>query len=137
MYDHSRANLPQRYLSVAKAAMVSGDLLDVSIGQPLPVRVRDSHPPSTIQYYLVQLYNNQIQRVSFSLFTVNEKTGLFVIMKNEKLIFVDSHLHEPNGAIVILGKSCSMDSFIHAAQESLYLDNNTFGNLVHVTFYKC
>ena len=134
VYDHSRANLPQRYLSVAEAAMVSGDLLDVSVGQPLPVRVSDPHPPSTLQYHLVQRCNNQIQRVIFNLFTVNEKTVLFVIMKNEKLILVDSHLHEPKGATVILGKSCNVDSFIHAAQESLYLDNNTFGNLVHVAF---
>ena len=134
MYDHSRANLPQRYLSVAEAAMVSGDLLDVSVGQPLPVRVRVPHPPSTLQYHLVQLCKNQSQRPSFSLFIVNEKTVLFVSMKNEKLIFVDSHLHEPNGAIVILGKPCNVDSFIRAAQEALSLDNNTFGNLVHVTF---
>ena len=134
MYDHSRANLPQRYLSVAEAAMVSGDLLDVSVGQPLPVRVRDPHPPSTLQYHLVQLCKNQNQRASFSLFIVNEKTVLFLSIKNEKLILVDSHLHEPNGAIVILGKPCDVDSFIHAAQEALSLDNNTFGNLVHVVF---
>ena len=134
VYNHSRANLPQRYLSVAEAAMVSGDLLDVSVGQPLPVRVGDSHPPCTLQHHLVQLCNNQIQHVSFPLFTVNEKTVLFAIMKNEKLILVDSHLHEPNSTTVILGKSCNVDSFIHTAQESLYLDNNTFGNLVHVTF---
>lgn len=75
-----------------------------------------------------------MQRPSFSLFIVNEKTVLFVSMKNEKLILVDSHLHEPNGAIVILGKPCNVDSFICAAQEALSLDNNTFGNLVHVTF---
>ena len=55
-------------------------------------------------------------------------------MKTEKLILVDSHLHEPNGAIVMLGKPCNVDIFIHAVQESLDLDNNTFGNLVHVTF---
>ena len=134
VYDHSRANLPQRYLSVAEAAMVSGDLLDVSVGQPLPVRVRDPHPPSTLQYHLVQLCKNQNQRASFSLFIVNEKTVLFLSIKNEKLILVDSHVHEPNGAIVILGKPCDVDSFIHAAQEALFLDDNTFGNLVHVVF---
>ena len=134
MYDHSRANLPQRYLSVAEAAMVSGDLLDVSVGQPLPVRVRDPHPPSTLWYHLVQLCNNQNQRASFSLFIVNEKTVLFISMKNEKLILVDSHLHGPNGAIVLLGKPCNFDSSTHAVQESLYLDSNTFRNLVKVTF---
>ena len=134
VYDHSRTNMPQRYLSVAEAAMVAGDLLDVSVGQPLPVRVQDPHPPSTLQYHLIELCNNQTQHASFALFIVNDKTVLFISMKKEKLILVDSHLHEPNGAIVMLGKPCNVDIFIHAVQESLDLDNNTFGNLVHVTF---
>ena len=77
---------------------------------------------------------HQTQRASFALFIVNEKTVLFISMQKEKLILVDSHLHEPNGAIVILGKPCNVDIFIHAVQESLGLDKNTFGNLVHVTF---
>lgn len=134
VYGHSRANVPQRYVSVAEAAMVAGDLFDVSVGQPLPVRVRDPHPPSTLQYHLIKLCNNQTQRASFALVIVNDKTVLFMSMNNEKLILVDSHLHEPNGAIVMLGKPCNVDTFIHAVQESLCLDNNTFGNLVHVTF---
>ena len=132
MYDRCRANLPHRYLSVAEAAMVAGDRLDVSVGQPLPVRVSDSHHASTIGYHLVELC--KAPGVGLALLIVNEKTVLFVSMKGEKLVLVDSHLHEPNGAIVILGKPCNVDNFIHAVQESLGLDNNTFGNLVHVTF---
>lgn len=134
VYDHSRGNMPQRYLSVAEAAMVAGDLLDVSVGQPLPVRVRDPHPSSTLQYHLIELCNNQTQRASFALFIVNDKTVLFTSMNKEKLILVDSHLHEPNGAIVMLCKPCNVDIVIQAGKESLGLDNNTFRNLVHVTF---
>ena len=132
VYDHSCTNLPQRDLSVAEAAMVAVDLLDVSVGQPLPVRVRDPHAPSTIQYHLVKLCNNQNQR--FALFIANEKAVLFISIKKEKLILVDSYLHEPNGTTVILGKPCNVDIFIHAVQELLGLNNDTFGNLVHVTF---
>lgn len=43
---------------------------------------------------------------------MNEKIVLFVSMKNEKLIFVDSYLYELNGVIVIFGKLCNVDSFI-------------------------
>jgi len=134
VYDHSRANMPQRYLSVAEAAMVAGDPLGLSVGQPLPVRVRDPHSPSTHQYHLIELCNNQTQRASFALFIVNDKTVLFMSMKSENLLLVDSHLHEPHGAIVMLGKPCNVDTFIHAVQESLCLDNNTFGNFVHFAF---
>lgn len=103
VYDRSRANLPQRYLSVAEAAMVLGDRLDVSVSPPLPVRVSDPHPPSTIRYQLVKLCNNH--GVSLALFIVNEKTVLFVSVRGEKLVLVDSHLREPNGATVILWKT--------------------------------
>ena len=81
VHYHCRASLPQRYLSVAEAAMVLGDLLNVSVGQPSPVRMMDPHPPSTLQCHLVQLCNNQTQHVSFSLFIVYEKTVLFIIIK--------------------------------------------------------
>ncbi|KAJ7337885.1 hypothetical protein OS493_008043 [Desmophyllum pertusum] len=132
LYDRSRASLPQRYLSAAEAAMVAGDRLDASIDQPLPVRVSDPHPPSTLRYQLLELCSNQC--ISCALFIVNGKTALFVGFGKEKLLLVDSHLHEQNGAMVILGKLCNVDNFVHAVQESLGVDNDTFGHFVQVTF---
>jgi len=132
IYDRSRASLPQRYLSAAEAAMVAGNHLDVSIGHPLPVRVFDPHRPSTLKHHLLQLCHNQLN--SYALFIVNEKTILFIGIRNEKLVLVDSHLHNPNGTIVILGKPPNVDDFLVVVKESLGFDNNTFGNLVHLSF---
>lgn len=132
LYDRSRASLPQRYLSAAEAAMVTGDRIDVSIGQPLPVRVFDPHPPSTLKHHLLQLSHNQLN--SYALFIVNEKTVLFIGIRNEKLVLVDSHLHNQNGAMVILGKPTSVEDFVFVVKGALGFDNNTFGNLVHVSF---
>lgn len=77
LYDHSRASLPQRYLSAAEAAMVAGDCLNVSVSEPrLPVRVCDVNGPSTLKHHLSELCNGNT--VSYALFIANEKTVLFV-----------------------------------------------------------
>ncbi|KAJ7349533.1 hypothetical protein OS493_038720 [Desmophyllum pertusum] len=74
LYDRSRASLPQRYLSAAEAAMVAGDRLDASIDQPLPVRVSDPHPPSTLRYQLLELCSNQC--ISCALFIVKRENSV-------------------------------------------------------------
>ena len=132
LYDRSRGSLPQRYLSAAEAAMVAGDKLEASVGQPLPVRVSDPYPPSTIRYQLLGLCNSQ--GVSFAVFIVDEKTVLFVGFRNDKLVLIDTHLHGQEGAIIILGELCNIDSFLCAVQKYLGLHNDTFGNLVHIAF---
>ena len=111
--------------------MVIGDRLDASIGLPLAVRVNDPHPPSTFRHQLLTLCANQ--NFSCALFIINEKTVLLVVRK-EKLVLVDSHLHGHNGAMVILSKTSNADDFVNAVQESLGFNKDTFGNLVHVSF---
>lgn len=132
LYDRLRGSLPQRYLSAAEAAMVAGDKLEVSIRQPFPVRICDSHQPSTKRYQLLDLCNNQ--HTSFAVLTVDEKTVLFARIRREKLVLVDTHLHGQQGAIIILGKPCNVDNFVCAVQQSLGFHNDTFGNLVHIHF---
>ena len=132
LYDRSRGSLPQRYLSAAEAAMVAGDKLEVSIRQPFPVRICDSHQPSMMRYQLLDLCNNQ--HTSFAVLTVDEKTVLFAGIRKEKLVLVDTHLHGQQGAIIILGKPCNVDNFVCAVQQSLGFHNDTFGNLVHIHF---
>lgn len=54
--------------------MVAGNHVDVIIGQPLPVRVRDPHPPSTHSYHLLKLCNDR--SISLALLIANERTVL-------------------------------------------------------------
>lgn len=132
LYDRSRASLPKRYLSAAEAAMVAGARLNVSIGQPLPVRVSDPHLLSTLSHNLLQLCEDQF--LSYALFIINEKTVLLIGIRNEKLVLVDSHRHGHNGAAVILGKPSNVGDFVQIVRESLGFDNDTFGNLVNISF---
>lgn len=132
IYDLSRASLPQRYLSAAEAAMVAGNRVDVIIGQPLPVRVRDPHPPSTLSYHLLKLCNDR--SISLALLIANEKTVLFSGIRDEKLVLVDSHQHGQTGALVILGHPPNIPDFVQVVQEALDLDESTFGNMVFITF---
>lgn len=132
LYDHSRASLSQKYLSAAEAAMVAGDYLNVSISEPLPVRVCDVHGPSTLKHHLFELCN--VSTVSYALFIVNENTVLFVGARNEFLIFVDSHVHGQHGGIIALGKPLYVDDFVGVVKEFLGIDSETFGNFVNISF---
>ena len=64
----------------------------------------------------------------------SENTVLFVGFRNDKLVLIDTHLHGQEGAIIILGELCNIDSFLCAVQKYLGLHNDTFGNLVHIAF---
>lgn len=112
--------------------MVAGDCLNVSISEPLPVRVCDVHGQSTLKHHLFELCN--VSTVSYALFIVNEKTVLFVGARNEFLIFVDSHVHGHHGAIIALGKPLYVDDFVGVVKEFLGIDSETFGNFVNISF---
>ena len=132
IYDRSRGSLPHRYLSAGEAAMIAGDVLDVSVGQPKPVRVNDPHVPSTLRFHLLELCNSSV--TSYAVLIVNEKTVLFVSFPGETLVLIDSHLHGQTGAMVVLGNRCNVDEFVRVVGESVGFNSSTFGNLVQLSF---
>jgi hypothetical protein len=131
LYDCSRSSLPQRYLSVAEAAIVLGDRIDVTISQPLPVRVCDDHEHSTLKYNLCQLCTSSA--TSCAIFIVNEMAVLFIGMGIDSLILIDSHRHGQGGAAIILGKIDYVEEFIVACKDILSLNDTTYGNFVNIT----
>jgi len=135
LYDQSRGNLPHRYLSVAEAANVAKDFVDVSVSRPLPVRIVDTHERSTLKNNIHQIcLESTNDKNSYAIFIINELSFLFVGMRKNILVLVDTHIHDAGGAGIVLGTLSNLDDFIETCQDLLHLDDTTFGNFVSLYF---
>ena len=131
VYDLCRDSLPSRYLSIQEAASVLEMWLDIEVGDNLPVRLRDQHELSTISGQIREANTN---RSSFFCFLIlNQKTSLFHISK-DFIMYVDSHSHDQDGAVLITAGLKELDEFCRAVWELEGNDENTFGNFVIVDF---
>ena len=127
LYDRCRHSLPQRYLSASEAAAIAEQCFSMSVDVPLPVRAFDEHAPSTLLFQLKELCTGD--RGDGALLIANEKTVLFVPVGNSSIALVDTHRHDTNGAILLLGQQNNLDQFIHVCQSVLDLSDDTYGNL--------
>lgn len=111
LYDRSRGSLPHRFLSAAEAAIVSEPVLELSLSSPLPVRVTDPHPPSTLKYHLSKMYEG----------TSVQCVVLFAALNFDFIILVDTHCHNGSGTVILLGKRTDLNNFISECQNVLSL----------------
>ena len=131
VYDMCRHSLPSRYLSIQEAASVLDTLLDCVVGNAFAVRLQDLHEMSTICGQLSSACNSQER--SYSFLIMNQKTPFFLTAKNE-VLFVDTHSHQPHGAIVIVSDSLHMVEFCKTVWGLQGYSENSFGNLAFVDF---
>ena len=131
IYDLCRDSLPSRYLSIQEAASVLEMWFDMDVGINLPVRLKDHHVLSTIGGQLQEAF---VSRSSFVAFLIlNEKTSLFYFTEGV-VTYIDTHIHEPSGALIVTAGEKELNSFCNAVWELEGNPDNTYGNLVFVTF---
>lgn len=130
IYDRCRASLPARYLSAAEACDIlarNGNLL-LEPDEPLPVHLQDEHRMTCISSQLELL--TEMPSRTLALFTISEKTSLFVVHPPD-IVYVDSHCHAPDaGAAIVLGHCNRLKEFCHSVWDIERARPNTYGNLV-------
>lgn len=71
-----------------------------------------------------------LQSEEASLFTMSEKTSLFVVHPPD-VVYVDSHCHAPDaGAAIVLGRCHRLKEFCHSVWDIEGARPDTYGNLV-------
>lgn len=130
IYDCYRASLPARYLSAAEACDIltrNGNFL-LEPDEPLPVRLEDEHRMTCISSQLELLTETPSRKLA--LFTMSEKTSLFVVHPPD-VVYVDSHCHAPDaGAAIVLGRCHRLKEFCHSVWDIEGARPDTYGNLV-------
>ncbi len=131
VYDLCRDSLPSRYLSIQEAASVLEMWFGVDVGNNLPVRLKDHHVQSTV---VGQLQEAIVSGTTFVAFLIlNEKTSLFSFSEST-IMYIDTHCHDPGGAVIVSAREKDVVSFCNAVWELEGNHENTYGNLVFVTF---
>lgn len=130
IYDQYRASLPARYLSAAEACdiLARNENLLFEPEEPLPVRLVDDHRLSCITSQLELLAKTPSRK--FAMFTISEKTSLFVVQRPD-IVYVDTHCHMPDaGAVTVLGSCNRLQDFCRSIWKIEEISPDTFGNLV-------
>ena len=128
MYDICRDSLPNRYLSVQEAATLLS-FTNVSVEEPLPVRLEDEHELSTL---CGQLGRYSQPKTYFLNMIVNEKTSLLVLT-SPNIKYIDTHLHGTSGAVIVKGSSLNLSEFCSFVWTLEEHHKSTFGNLSALT----
>ena len=129
VYDTHRDTLPNRYLSIEEAIETLSGVLSVQVSMLLPVRYLDPHKPSTVEEQLRQLMS--VDKCVVHL--MRERTSAFLI-QDDKIVYADSHLHLPFGAVLISASQDSLHSFCCYIWGIEAFSKSEFGNLV-ITSY--
>ena len=130
IYDQNRASLPARYLSAAEACdiLARNDNLLFEPEEPLPVRLVDEHRLWCIASQLELLAKTPSRK--FAIFTISEKTSLFVVQPPD-IVYVDTHCHMPDaGALTVVGSCNRLQDFCLSIWKMEETSPDTFGNLV-------
>ena len=127
VYDDFRENLPSRYLSTAEACDILSGIISLIPDSPLPVRLIDSHRPSTVAAQLQMLLDDEANQ--FAVLTISDKSSVF-ILRPSSILFVDSHCHVPNGAVVLKGNRKYIDEFCQSVWTVGKFNPEVYGNLV-------
>ena len=91
LYNSCRDALPQRDLSAAEAVDVVEMYTEIAITSPKPVRVCDSHEPSTLNYQLLFLLSSLEHQCA--VFIIDERAVVFATVSVDTIAFFDSHVH--------------------------------------------
>ena len=130
VYNTFRENLPHRYLSIEEAAELLSGLINVEVINIFPIRFTDPYQPSTIVAQLARLMNSD---TSVAQLIIHERTSVF-LSKGSKIVYFDSHLHRPYGAVLVSGSMLNLDDFCSYIWNLEAHDIHEFGNLVHTTY---
>lgn len=125
IYDNYRDSLPNRYLSIHEASTLLSSFTSISVGELLPVRLEDEHHLSTFWGQL-DLLKSSSSRSSVNII-INEKTSLFVVIA-PSVLYIDTHFHQPHGAVIVKGPSSNMRTFCKLVWELEGHRDETFGN---------
>ncbi|CAB4008910.1 Hypothetical predicted protein, partial [Paramuricea clavata] len=90
----------------------------------------DPYQPSTIVAQLAHLMNSD---KSVAQLIIHERTSVF-LSKGSKIVYFDSHLHPPYGAVLVSGSMLNLDDFCSYIWNLEAHDIHEFGNLVHTTY---
>lgn len=130
VYDTYRDALPNRYLSIEEAIEMLSGVLSAQVSMLLPVRYLDPHKPSTVEEQLRQLMS--VDKCVAHLI-MHERTSAFLI-QDGKIVYADSHLHLPFGAVLISSSQDFLHSFCSYIWGIEAFSESEFGNLV-ITSY--
>jgi hypothetical protein len=130
VYNIYRDALPNRYLSIEEAIEMLSGVITAQINLLLPVRYMDEHKPSTVEEQLKQLMN--IDKDVAHLI-MHKRTSAFFI-QDGKIVYVDSHLHLPSGAVLVSGSKETLHSFCSYVWNLEALGESEFGNLALTSY---
>ena len=125
MYDICRDSLPNRSLSVQEAAALLS-FTDISVTEPLPVRLQDDHMLSTVCGQLSNLGDDR--PTHFVNIVINEKTSLFMVTP-PNVMYIDTHFHGTHGAVIVKGTTVNLKAFCQFVWGLETHEKGTYGNL--------
>ena len=129
IYDEFRENLPFRYLSTAEACEIMSRILNLIPDSPLPLRLEDSHRQSTLAAQPESLLDDSEHKTA--ILTISDRCSVF-ILRPPSILYVDSHCHVPNGAVIVKGHQDNIHEFCQLVWTIDDLQPQIYGNLVVV-----
>lgn len=130
VYDIFRETLPSRYLSIEEAIEILSGVITAEVIELLPVRFMDPHKPSTIEEQLERLVNND---KGVAQFIIHERTSAFLV-KDGKILYADSHLHPPSGAVLVSGSKENLHNFCSYIWNLEAHGVSEFGNFARTSY---
>ena len=114
--------------------LLSG-LINSEVIELLPLRLLDSHKPSTVEMQLNELLSG-VKGVS--LLIIQDRTSAFMV-KDDNILYVDSHLHPPSGAVLVSSNKSNLHKFCNFIWTLESNDVREFGNIVRTftQMYNC
>lgn len=104
---------------------------NISVTEPLPVRLEDDHVLSTA---CGQLYNLKVDRTYFLDTISNGKTSLFMVT-SPRIMYINTHGQGAYGAVIVKGSTLNLRVFCNYFWEMETYHKSTHRNLSTVVFF--
>lgn len=104
---------------------------NISVTEPLPVRLEDDHVLST---GCGQLYNLKVDRTYFLDIISNGKTSLFMVT-SPRIMYINTHGQGAYGAVIVEGSTLNLRVFCNYFWEMETYHKSTHRNLSTVVFF--
>ena len=124
-YDTTQGGIA-RQLAPDEASQALQNVLPVTLQAALPVRLSDSHAPTTLSYQLKRIED----RREVALFVYDGKTISIASSGDGFILVVDSHQHGSKGAILLKGEFSQLPDFLKSIEGLLQMNTRSYGNLV-------
>ena len=118
-----------RYLSTAEACEIMSGILNLIPESPLPLRLKDSHRQSTIAAQLESLLDDSEHKTG--ILTISDRCSVLILCP-PSILYIDSHCHVPNGAVIVKGHQDNIHEFCELVWTINDLQPQIYGNLVVV-----